>query len=218
MKRIVIAVLALGLASAVAFAKPTRSGVEPGVLETLTGHMDVVNHGQTVVVKLAGDAGDRWFRIETSNLNPLPSSFSASSAEILYWQGHLLLLAPRDRKAVLFSMPGFIPGRVLASEAENLGPARSASDLDAFLAGYEVTRIDTATEITSAQGPRARLVIEKRTPETKAFTQPPNPGGGPGGCGTSCTIACADGSSCSTNCASPRCATCSCPASCTCSF
>ena len=215
MKPTTIAVLAFCLLASGAFAKPARSGVEPGVLETLTGPVDVVNKGQTVVVKLAG-AEDRWFRVETSRPTPLPDSFSADSAEIFYWQGHLLLMVPQEKKAFHFSMPDFKPARVPALAAEGLGPVRDASGLDALLAGYEVLQIDTANEITSAQGPRARLVIEEKSPRTKQFTPPPNPGGGLGSCGSSCSTACGDGSSCSTSCVSPRCASCSCPASCSC--
>jgi hypothetical protein len=218
MKPTLIALLAFCLASSGAFAKPARSGAEPGVLETLTGHVDVINQGQTIVMKLAGGSGDRWFRVETNSLTPLPDSFSTDSAEILYWQGHLLLRVPQARKAFHFLIPDFKPPKILAPVADGLGPVRTASALDDLLAGYEVTRIDTATVIASAQGPRARLSIsvEGKDPKPKVFYQPPSPGGGPSGCGTSCSIACGDGSSCSVNCASPRCASCSCPASCTC--
>ncbi|MBW8876705.1 MAG: hypothetical protein JF614_17210 [Acidobacteria bacterium] len=218
MRPTMIAVLAFCLASSGAFAKPARSGAEAGVLETLSGQVDVINKGQILVLKLAGDAGDRWFRVETNSLMPLPGSFSAKSAEVFFWQGHLLLLVPGERKAIHFLLPGFIPGKVLTPAAGGLGPVSSASGLDALLAGYEVTRIDTATAITSAQGPRARLVIEGRTPEAKQFTPPPNPNGGPGSCGTSCNINCGDGSSCTASCTGARCASCTCPASCSCSF
>jgi hypothetical protein len=218
------AILALLLFSSGAVAKPGRSIAEPGVLETLAGHVDIVNKGRSLVMKLAldGVAGERWFRVETDNLLPLPGSFSADAAEVLYWQGHLLLRVPGERKAFLFSMPGLVPAPVPPAAAAGLGPVRSASTLDAFLAGYDVTRIDSATEIASSQGPRARVSIgidrEGREPEDKSFTPPPNPGsGGVGTCGTSCSIICGENSSCSANCTSPRCAKCSCPAACTCS-
>jgi len=209
-----IALLAFCLASSGAFANPARSAAQPGALETLTGQMDVDVKGQMVVVKMSGAAGERWFRVATSRPTPLPSSLSADSAEMFYWQGHLLLLVPRDRKAIQFSMPGFMPR--IPAPAEGPGVVRNASDLDALLAGYEVTRIDTATEIISAQGPRALLVIEEKKPSPKQFTPPPNPGGGLGTCGASCSITCGDGSTCSANCVSPRCASCNCPASCSC--
>ncbi|HEX3554633.1 MAG TPA: hypothetical protein VIA62_15530 [Thermoanaerobaculia bacterium] len=211
-----IVLLAFCLASSGAIAKPARSNPQPGALETLTGPMDVDVKGQRVVVKMSAAAGERWFRVATSGPAPLPSSFSADSAEAFYWQGHLLLLVPRDRKAIQFSMPGFMPARVPAP-AEGSGEVRSVSDLDTLLVGYEVTRIDTATEIISAQGPRALLVIEERKPSPKQFTPPPNPGGGLGTCGSSCSITCGDGSTCSATCTSPRCASCNCPASCSCS-
>jgi hypothetical protein len=225
MRLTVVAFLAgLLVASSGAFAKPVRSGTEPGVLETLTGHVDVVNQGRTLVMKLKLDAGagDRWFRVETDSLLPLPASFSADAAEILYWQGHLLLRMPAERKAFLVSMPGYRPAPVPPAAAAGLGPVRTDASLDAFLAGYDVTRIDSATEIASSQGPRARVSIgidrEGREPENKSFTPPPNPGsGGVGTCGNSCSITCGDFSTCTANCTTPRCASCSCPASCTCS-
>lgn len=213
---------ALLISSSFAFAKPARSGTEPGVLETLTGHVDVVNQGRSLVIKLDVGAGARWFRVETDSLLPLPDSFSADAAEILYWQGHLLLRIPAEKKAVLVSMPGYRPAPVPPAAAAGLGPVRTDASLDAFLAGYDVTRIDSATEIASSQGPRALASIgidrEGREPENKSFTPPPNPGsGGVGTCGNSCSITCGDFSSCSATCTAPRCAKCSCPASCTCS-
>lgn len=212
------------LISSGAFAKPVRSGTEPGVLETLTGHVDVVNQGRSLVMKLklGAGAGDRWFRVETDSLLPLPGSFSADSVEILSWQGHLLLRMPAEKKAFLVSMQGFRPAPVPPAAAAGLGPVQTPASLDAFLAGYDVTRIDSATEIASSQGPRAlasiSIDLERRDPMTKSFYPPPNPSsGGVGTCGNSCSITCGDFSSCTATCTAPRCAKCSCPAACTCS-
>lgn len=218
MKLTTMALVVLCFISSSLFAQPARSGAEPGVLERLTGPLDMVNKGQTIVVKLALDSGERWFRVETSNLAPVPRSVSARSAEVFFWRGNLLLLVPREKTAFHFSVPDLPPATVLNPTPEGLGPVRDASSLAALLAGYEVTRIDTVVELVSAAGPRARLVIEKTAPEAKYFTQPPNPGGGPGSCGTSCEITCGDLSHCSVTCTSPRCASCTCPASCSCSF
>jgi hypothetical protein len=224
MRRQMVAALVAGfLVSAGAFAKPPRSIAEPGGLETFTGHVDIVSKGRSLLMKLTPEgAGERWFRIETDALLPLPNSFSADAAEVLYWQGHLLIRIPAGRKALLVSMPGLVPAPVPSAAAAGLGPVRTPATLDAFLAGYEVTRIDSATEIASSQGPRARVSIgidlEEREPEDKSFTPPPNPGsGGVGTCGTSCSIICGENSSCNVNCTPPRCAKCSCPAACTCS-
>lgn len=221
MRLIAIALLSLCLVSSGAFAGQARSGLlEPGMLETLSGRVDVVNQGQTMVMKLAAGSGDRWFRVETDSLTPLPKSFSAS-AEVFHWQGHLLLMVPQEKRALFFSIRDFRSALPLApTKQEDLGPVRDAAALDSLLAGYEVTRIPTATLIASAQGPRAlpSISIGDRDLRNKVFYPPPNPDGGLGTCGTSCSTNCADGSSCTASCASPRCAKCSCPASCTCSF
>jgi hypothetical protein len=220
MKLTTVALLTLCLTSSSAFAQAGRSGAEPGVLESHSGQMEMVNRGQTVVIKLAGAPGTdaRWFRVETSSPAPLPRSFSAARAEVFYWRGQLLLLAVNEGKAFYFSMPDFKPGRVLPPPSGTPGPpVRSTPDLETVLAGYDVIYINTTTEITSAQGPRALAVIEGRGVSTKQFTPPPNPGGGGiGTCGSTCSITCGDQSTCSATCTSPRCASCTCPASCVC--
>ena len=221
MKLTAVALLAFCFVATSTFAQAGRSGAEPGVLESHSGQMEMVNRGQTVVIKLAGaEGGDaRWFRVETSSPAPLPRSLSAVRAEVFYWQGQLLLLAVNEGKAFYFSMPGFKPGKVLPPPAGSSGPpVRSTPALATVLAGYEVTRINTATEITSAQGPRALAVIEGRDARTKQFTLPPNPGPGGVNFGSTCSITCGDLSNCSVTCTSPRCASCTSPTSCVCGF
>ncbi|HEX4959418.1 MAG TPA: hypothetical protein VF173_01170 [Thermoanaerobaculia bacterium] len=224
MKPTLAAVLTFLCLSSVGVAQQGRTGAEPGVLESHSGRLDLVNQGQAVVIKLAGPAGKDavWFRVETSSPAPLPSTLKAVRADLFYWEGQVLLLAANERKAFYFSIPGFKPGRVMPPPGGG-PPVRSTPDLDSLLAGYDLTRIDTVTGITSAQGPRALAVIEGRSPSPRTkqitpFTPPPDPPhGGLGTCGASCSTTCGDGSFCTVTCANPRCASCSCPASCICS-
>jgi hypothetical protein len=225
MRRISLTILVLCLVASAAVAGPARNELlEAGVLQTFSGRIDVVNQGQGMEMKLATDSGDRWFRVETRSLTPLPRSFSAGSAEVYYWQGHLLVMVPQEKRALFFSLRDFRPARPAPWIKENLGPVRDAGALDALLSGYEVTRVSSAVMIASSQGPRALEAIsiggsgEDHNFRDKVFYQDPGGGGGSANCSTNCSTHCGDGSSCSVTCVSPRCASCDCPASCSCVF
>lgn len=224
MRRISLLIFVLSFVASAALAGPPRNVMlEPGVLLTYSGHLDVVNLGQGMEMRLATDSEDRWFRVETESLTPLPKSFSASDAEVFYWQGHLLVMVPDEKRALHFSARDFKPVQPSPWVKENLGPVRDAAALDVLLAGYEVTRVPSTIMIGSSGGPRGpeALSIERagedRNVRDKVFYQSPGGGGG-AGCSTNCSTNCADGSHCSVTCVSPRCASCSCPASCSCGF
>ena len=176
------------------------------VVQTFRGDVEMRTSGQTVVVTLRDADGDHLFRVETSLLTGLPQ-IRSTGADILFWQGHLVVKAPNDGKAWHFSVPGLDRSR------------RPGKELDAQLrATYELTRIDTASAIISRSGPGALSEPLLRGVFANMDTeyQDPGSGGGVGSCGLTCTITCGDGSSCSASCVANRCASCSCPATCTC--
>jgi hypothetical protein len=207
-------------AASAAFAAPLRPVSPLDTVATLRGPVEVRSEDQAVLVTVGGLDGDRLFRIETDGQVGPPAAFRSELAQILFWRGHLVVMAPREGKALHFSIPGFeaAPG---PTDAPRLGPKSDSLDLDAFLrARYELTEID-ATALISRQGPSAFLPGEAggpRSPRSKMdpIVLPPDPPGPNESCATSCSIACEGGSSCTATCGSGRCADCDCPASCSC--
>lgn len=201
-------VVALALAGT-AVAEPVRVASPLEKLETSEGAAVVRRAGQAVVVTLSGQEGhSRWFRVDAGRGASLPASFRADSAQVLYWMGHLVLMA--EGKAWHFS----IPGRDPISETAQVP---DAAELEGLLRGYGMTQVE-ASAIYAATGPRADRLNEglRGIFAQQDDQQDPGGGGGVGSCGTSCSIQCGAGSSCSVTCGYPRCAHCSCPASCTC--
>jgi hypothetical protein len=153
------------------------------------------------------DGQERWFRVEAVRGASLPAGFRADSAQVLYWMGHLVLTA--EGKAWHFS----VPDREASSEAAQVP---DAADLEGLLRGYDVRQVE-ASAIYSASGPGAnRLNQGLRSIFAHADDQQDPGSGGLSGCGQSCSIQCGGGSHCSVTCGAPRCAHCSCPASCSC--
>lgn len=202
--------LVLGVAAS-AQAQPVKLVAPLEKLETVEGPAVVRRAGQALVMTFIGQGGhDRWFRVEAHKGAGLPASFHADSAEVLYWMGHLVLMS--GNKAWHFSVPKgdeFLPA---------MAQVPRGTELDSLLRGYEVTQVE-ASAIYSASGPRADRLNGgmKSLFSNQDDQQDPGGGGGVGSCGLSCSIQCGAGSSCSANCSPPRCATCTCPASCSCS-
>lgn len=205
--------LAASLASAEPIQVKTASPLD--TLETLQGAVELSRTGQNVAISIRGldPAADRLFKVEITSLTGAPASFRTASGEVLYWGGHLVVVAPREGKALHFSIPGFDELPRASKEPRSIPVA---SHLNAVLREkYQLAEIDAAA-IISRGGPRAFQPEEamKKILGQEADNQ--DPGSGVGGCGTSCNINCADGSSCSANCGTRRCASCTCPASCSC--
>lgn len=217
MRRIAGWCITLCLAASLASAEPIqiKTASPLDMLETLQGAVELSRTGQNVAITIRGldPAADRLFKVEITSLTGVPSSFRTASAEVLYWGGHLVVVAPREGKALHFSIPGFDDLPRASQEPRSIPVA---SQLNTVLREkYQLSEIDAAA-IISRGGPRAFQPDEavKKILGREADNQ--DPGSGVGGCGTSCTINCADGSSCSANCSTRRCASCSCPASCVC--
>jgi hypothetical protein len=209
------------LAAAVIGAEPVKPFSPLDTVETLAGRVDVFSEDHRVTVLLTGEdgSGERLFEVEVIGRAALPQPFTTDSAQVLYWRGHLVVIAPGIGKALHFSIPGHERGKVPLLDAER--PVRNSAELDQRLRSrYELTRIKTVAAIGSRSGPRALLhddeELLRQSPLEKIFYQDPNPPPGDGSCGSSCNTACRDGSTCSVTCGPNRCAKCSCPAACVC--
>lgn len=195
-----------------AFAAPTSP---LDFLTVLDGPAEVQTRGNWLFVTSGGkDSGqDRIFRVETVDLSA-PVSFQASSSKILYWDGHLIVLDPKQDRAWHFWIPG------ADERSKGMPGARPEADgLKALLADHEVTRV-AAYEISSHSWRKGRPTPPGGVVSAPLLYQPEHqdPGGaGVGTCGTKCSTECGDGSKCETSCGPNRCATCTCPASCSCS-
>jgi hypothetical protein len=186
-----------------------------------------LENGMVVALDEQGDGiADRLYRVETYG-PPAPLALRVRSAQVLFWKGHLVVIAPEKEQAIHFSLPAFEGKSYLPASVP--GPrGQRAADLDTLLGAlYDLTRIDTATAILSRAGQLGLSLAEVETGQDLEpglislgmglIAQNPDPlPPGDGGCGGSCQISCRDGSSCSASCGPNRCASCSCPASCTC--
>lgn len=222
MRQILQMFVVVGLLTPAAFAgpkAPTKPVSPLDTVETLQGRLNVQSDGRVFVVTIDKPEGGglRRFDVELESGTGTALDFRAQAGEIHYWRGHLVVVAPRERKAFHFSMKDLVrPARMMDPP---LASASDAAELDAMLRSkYELTRSDRAIAISSLGGPRALEaggeLRSRIAPEIEY--QDPGGGGGLSTCGSSCNITCGDGSNCSTSCTGTRCASCSCPATCSC--
>lgn len=212
----------LCVVASAAFAAP-KAPVKPvsplDTVETLQGRLNVRSDGRmfVVTVEKPDGSGFRRFDVELESRSGAALDLRAEAGEIHYWRGHLVVVAPGERKAFHFSMkdlvrPARMPDAPLVSGSD-------VGELDSLLRSkYELTRSE-AVAISSLGGPRALEAggeLRSRIAPADIDYQDPGSGGGLGTCGASCNITCGDGSNCSTSCMGSRCASCSCPASCSC--
>lgn len=189
-------------------------------VETLQGQVNVRSDGRLFVVTIEKPEGGgfRRFDVELGGQAGQALNFRADSAEIHYWGGHLVVVAPRERKALHFSL--LDAGQQVRTVDAPLVSASDVAEVDSLLRSrYELTRISNAVAISSLAGPRALEAgreLKSHIAPMDTEDQDPGGGGGLGTCGATCTTRCGDGSSCSAVCTAPRCASCSCPASCSC--
>lgn len=182
--------------------------------------MQVRGDGRFFVVTLTRQdgAGRKQFEIETEDRPGRTITFSADHAEIHFWMGHLVVVAPAERKALHFSVEGIDKFKKPRTDGPQLEGVSALTELDELLrANHELTRIETAVSIVSKNEQALRLPEGIRQQHEETDYQDYGGGGGLGSCGSSCSTTCGDGSSCSATCTAPRCARCSCPASCSCS-
>jgi len=202
---------------------PARLPVSPlDSIETLTGALRVHGDGRTFVVTInqLNGSGRRQFEIETEDRPGRTIDFSAESAEIHFWMGHLVVVAPKERKALHFSADGIDKLMRPGTDGPQLDSISALEELDSLLrANYDLTRIETVSSIVSKNEQALKLPpgIKQEIGRSVDIDNQDTGGGGLGGCGASCNVTCGDGSICSASCIAPRCAHCSCPASCSCS-
>ncbi len=212
--------LCWGAAAPAAPAAPLAPRSSLDRSQTFDGTLNVHTTGDSVVVVVhAPDAVDHLFRVDTGWDPALPIELGPTVGQVTVWRGNLVVIAPMENRALHFSMTPPRHPAARSPVAAALAPP-PATDLDRTLGeSYELTRIDRATAIITRSGPLALAEPaggDLGTAVGRALNRDPSNGGN-GHCGTSCEIACGDGSQCSATCSSPRCAKCSCPASCSCS-
>lgn len=187
-------------------------------LQVVEGPVEVRLEGTSVYLVPGGRTGPEalLYKVDVESRAGLPDSFRSPNARIYYWLGHLVLVAPDQQKAWSFTVPDLAPP----------AGARVVETPDAFvLEGslkqrFKLESIE-AEAISSMGGPRAGLPIARDLRSAALGVQipidyPDDGGGGVGSCGTTCSITCADGSNCTATCGSRRCASCICPAACSC--
>src|SRR5690348_414418 len=85
-------------------AELKRAPLSPlAVVRTFHGDVEMRSTGQTVVVTLRGTEGVQVFEVETDLLTGLPQ-LDRAEAEVRFWRGHLVVVAPREGKAWHFSV------------------------------------------------------------------------------------------------------------------
>jgi hypothetical protein len=222
-RTLTLTALATVLIASAAFAGTFKPIVVESPLDSVArfqGQLELRTGERAVVLTLHDTAGDHLFQVETSLRTGLPAFFRSNSAEILYWGGHLVVMAPEQGRAWHFSIPGFGSPVNPSPEARRFGAAPDLADLDARLQDrFDFTRVAGVAAIVERGGPLALRIEEPRGLRAILGQEDDvqDPGtGGVGTCGAACTMICGDGSHCSVNCGSNRCAHCSCPASCTC--
>lgn len=206
--------------SAVAEPIPPIRVVSPlDSIATRRGDVEIRSNDRAVTVTLRNEAGDFFYKVEADSLAGIPDFFHSDVADVYLWRGNLAVTATREGQAWLFSIPeDSFPD---TEGQRELRPAAQA--LKAHLAGsFNLVEVDTATAITDRNGPSVGpFELDGGDGLRRAIardTEYQDPGsGGVGSCGKSCNISCGDGSSCQTSCGGNRCASCSCPASCSCS-
>ena len=159
MNRAIRVSLILLLSASAVFAAPNTptKPVNPfDRIESLQGNLRVLSDGRKFVVTFEGPDESDFLRFDIELEGPVgdPLDFRVDSGEIHYWLGHLIVVAPKERKALHFSM---VRGERLPKAAD--APFASASDLaelDSLLSSqYELSRIDRAVVMSSLRGPRA---------------------------------------------------------------
>lgn len=138
----------------------------PQIPAALAGRVVVRSLGDRVVIALAEGPGglvDYLFVIQTSGL-PAPISFASSAAMVHSWRGHVVVIAPAEKKAFHFSHPE-APAASSAQAIQPFGDASSsgagpfaggapsAPEADALLAqDYDLTRVASAQAIVARTG------------------------------------------------------------------
>lgn len=197
--------------------QPTLPVSPLDTVETIRGTVEVKAEGRAAVVTVEKPDGSGLRRFDVDLQEP--SSFleiGSAPGEIRSWRGHLVVVSPTSGEALHFALADIVrPARIPVAP---LSTASEVADLDRVLGSrYQLTKV-AALGITSLSGPRALEAgseIRSLLAPVNYDYQDPGPGG-IGSCGASCNITCGDGSTCQATCSGTRCASCSCPASCSC--
>lgn len=146
----------LCLSASAVFASPVKPVSPLDSVETLRGSVRVLSDGRKFVVTFERPDGGDFQRFDVEVEGPVGEAldFRIDSGEIHSWIGHLIVVAPKERKALHFSMLG--PERLPKAADAPFASASDLAELDALLSSqYELSRIDTAVVMSSLRGPRA---------------------------------------------------------------
>lgn len=181
-----------------------------------------------VVLAVLDDQGKvvRRFSVEAELPEGFPSYFEAKGAEILSWEGNLVVVASQEGQAFHFAIPAIDRQIERSAKVRGLTLEIDPEELDRELvAQYRLTRVDGTRAILAKGGPAAELPfgpvpgmreMAKSSDIGISIDTPPADPPGVGACMKSCTADCGDGSSCSITCGPNRCGYCTCPLSCGC--
>lgn len=188
-------------------------------MEQREGQVDLAvfdDHGRIV----------RRFSVEAALPEGFPPSFEAQAADILSWEGNLVVVAAEAGQAFHFAIPAIDQQIQRSARTRGLKLQIDPARLDEELAAQnQLTRVDTATAILATGGPAAELPFGlipgvRETAKSRdigiSVDTPPADPPGVGSCMKSCTAECGDGSGCSITCGPNRCGYCRCPLSCGC--
>lgn len=196
--------------------------------ETWQGRIEMEQQEGQVALALFDDRGGivRRFSVEAALPEGFPASFEAQAAEVLAWEGNLVIVASEEGQAFHFAIPAIDQQIRRSARTRGLKLEIDPEELDRELAAqHRLIRVDTARVILSKGGPAAELPfgpvpgmrgIAKSSDIGISIDTPPADPPGVGSCMRSCTADCGDGSSCSITCGPNRCGYCTCPLSCGC--
>jgi hypothetical protein len=211
-----------GTSRAADFGPPVQN------LHTWHGRVTVERQESSAELVLVDDSGKlhQRFRVEADLPAGFPASFAAEAAELLAWEGNLVVVAPGEGQALHFTIPSINRETRLNAKRRGLELLIDPRQVDADLASrYRLTRIDTVSAILAKGGPAALVPFEpvaasrgmdKSDIVISHDDVPGEPG--LGSCVKSCTADCGDGSTCAITCGTNRCGHCDCPLLCSCTF
>lgn len=197
-------------------------------LKTFAGRAEMQSESHRVTLRLLGNEGEtlQRFSLVVAGEPELPEALSTAEAQIMLWEGNLVVIAPREGKAFHFEIPSINQLTRRNAAARRLPLQVSPEALDSDLEQrYALTRISSVVSIVAVGGPAARQPDSPDSLERDLLKAGigisediiPSDEGGLSSCGVSCEINCANGSHCSVSCGQRQCASCRCPALCQCS-
>ena len=190
----------------------------PNEVRRFSGAVNLYVEGRTVFVAFSHTSHglvETMAHVELREGVTFPLALQTDAAEILHWNGHLLILDKQEGRAIHLSVSSFSAAVGLPLAENGTSIELDPAGLNAFLQGsYQLIDLDSAVEIGFQDGSLPKFLIDDETAQAKWLRQAgglrnrtealnsepyqPDLGGGSGG-GSSCTQTC-NGSQCSVSC------------------